>query len=264
MVQDTTFPLGVAGVIGFLLLILMVLLCKYKRRLKRQNRVQQWINQDNTQAPADPVVNSYSPGFLRQPSTGYPYYPDVLHEWMEIPNIYDSSHGVKVYNGASLTGDSVCQDLRNSLRNNRHEFYYHATSWMSARAIYEKGVNLKRGGKSQDFSDSDGYYLHKMLKPAVRWAKRKGGEQPAILVYAYTIPPKFQVLNLCGLRNEKLWENVVKAFRSGNKEWAPNTNPPPGNADCVIGPICANGNDCPKRRVNYSLNLCKESDGKLD
>ena len=142
---------------------------------------------------------------------GYPYHPDVLHEWMEIPNIYDSSHGViKVYNGASLTVDSVCQDLRNSLGNNRHEFYYHATSWMSASAIYENGVNVKKGGKSQDFSDSDGYYLHKMLKPAVRWAKRKSGEQAAILVYAYTIPPKFQVLNLCGLRNEQLWENVVK------------------------------------------------------
>ena len=39
---------------------------------------------------------------------------------------------------------------------------------MSARAIYEKGVDLKKGGKRQDFSDSDGYYLHKMLKPGHR------------------------------------------------------------------------------------------------
>ena len=184
---------------------------------------------------------------------GYPYHPDVLHEWMEIPNIYDSSHGViKVYNGASLTGDSVCQDLRNSLRNNRHEFYYHATSWMSATAIYEKGVDLKRGRKSQDFSNSDGYYLHKMLKPAVTWAQTKGDRRPAILVYAYTISIRFgfRVLNLCGLRNEQLWKDVVKACRSGNVRLAPTTNPPLRNADCIIGPICANGSQCPKGRVD--------------
>ena len=43
---------------------------------------------------------------------------------------------------------------------------------------------------------------------------------------------------------------VVKACRSGNVRLAPTTNPPLRNAYYIIGPICANGNQCSKERVN--------------
>ena len=87
-------------------------------------------------------------------------------------------------------------------------YWYHGTSHASALSILDGGILFKMGGRAQDFSSGDGFYLSSSFTASADWAKTHPSEPCVLTLFGDCTT--FQGLNL--FDNNK--DDVIKYYRS--------------------------------------------------
>lgn len=96
---------------------------------------------------------------------------------------------------------------------NKFEFFYHGTDHKFVTSIIE-GIDLRKGGKRNEFSDGDGFYVTDSLSKGKEWADRNFGiNNSAVLVFRVS---KVELrgnenskgLDLTGIEKKEEWSVV--------------------------------------------------------
>lgn len=139
-----------------------------------------------------------------------------------------------------------------TIRTDNH--WFHGTTFQSSENI-KTGINLKKGKKSQDFSDGFGFYLSRNYKKPSLLAIQKSRVNSvnddstiscsALLIFEFS-KDEYTGWDL-DQHNDSTWENVIKYHRMGiNPNWeSQKTNlktffkeNKPNPMDYIYGPVC--------------------------
>jgi len=73
---------------------------------------------------------------------------------------------------------SIDEEMRENENHESQIFWKHGTTLQSADIIYRRGIDLKRGGKRQYFSNADGFYVSDSWATAASYGIKASSRYP--------------------------------------------------------------------------------------
>ena len=106
----------------------------------------------------------------------------------------------------------------------KFEVFYHGTDHKFVTSIME-GIDLRKGGKTKEFSDGDGFYVTNSLSKGKEWADRNFGYYNAAVLAFRVSKVKLRGdesckgLDLTSIDKKEKWQNLVKNCLSSDSSF---------------------------------------------
>lgn len=203
----------------------------------------------------------------------FPHNKSVVYKWLHHPFSGETRNQIKAINVVKRAGTHWTDiNLFNAVKLNKLEFgddnkfetFYHGTDHKFVTSIIE-GIDLRKGGKRNEFSDGDGFYVTNSLSKGKEWADLNfGNNNSAVLFYRVS---KVELrgnenskgLDLTGIEKKEEWQNLVKNCLSSDRSFLNTVE----GYDFIEGPLVdedrkdSEGNCTPKKD---SYQLCVRTD----
>ena len=203
----------------------------------------------------------------------FPHNESVVYKWLHHPFSGETRNQIKAINVVKRAGTPwTDNNLFNAVKLNELEFghdnkfetFYHGTDHKFVTSIIE-GIDLRKGGKRNEFSDGDGFYVTNSLSKGKEWADRNfGNNNSAVLAFRVS---KVELrgnenskgLDLTGIEKKEEWQNLVKNCLSSDRSFLNTVE----GYDFIEGPLVdedrkdSEGNCTPKKD---SYQLCVRTD----
>ena len=197
----------------------------------------------------------------------------VLYKWLDYPRggeIRNQVKAISVVKGAGTPWTD--NNLFNAVKSNelklddddKFETFYHGTDHKFVPSIIE-GIDLRKGGKTKEFSDGDGFYVTNSFSKGKEWADLNFGiNKSAVLVFRVSKEElrgdeNCKGLDLTGTDKKEEWQNLVKKCLSSDRSFLNTVE----GYDFIEGPLVdgdrkdSKGNFIPKKD---SYQLCVRTD----